>query len=194
MWQRKKEEEEGRRKWFELFELCLSIYFQGGRGRLLYSFLCSVIVATVYILLASLYLARPYKAYLAGLCSSYSAGLYIARIRRGCVARIQRGCVARIRRGCVARIQRGCVGRIRRGCVARIQRGCVGRIRRGCVARIQRGCVGRIRRGCVGLYLARPYKAVRGRTRLYKIIQGERMSKQVLYLQHVLIKIKLADF
>jgi len=160
MWQRKKEEEEGRRKWFELFELCLSIYFQGGRGRLLYSFLCSVIVATVYILLASLYLARPYKAYLAGLCSSYSAGLYIARIRRGCVARIQRGCVGRIRRGCVARIQRGCVGRIRRG------------------------CIGRIQRGCVGLYLARPYKAVRGRTRLYKIIQGERMSKQVLYLQH----------
>ena len=144
MWQRKREEEEGRRKWFELFELCLSIYFQGGRGRLLYSFLCSVIVATVYILLASLYLARPYKAYLAGLCSSYSAGLYIARIRRGCVARIQRGCVGRIRRG----------------------------------------CIGRIQRGCVGLYLARPYKAVRGRTRLYKIIQGERMSKQVLYLQH----------
>src|SRR5271170_8108070 len=124
MWQRKREEEEGRRKWFELFELCLSIYFQGGRGRLLYSFLCSVIVATVYILLASLYLARPYKAYLAGLCSSYSAGLYIARIRRGCVARIQRG------------------------------------------------CVGRIRRGCVGLYLARPYKAVRGRTRPYEAVQG----------------------
>src|SRR5271154_4319036 len=144
MWQRKREEEEGRRKWFELFELCLSIYFQGGRGRLLYSFLCSVIVATVYILLASLYLARPYKAYLAGLCSSYSAGLYIACIRRGCVARI--------RRGCVACIQRGCVGRIRRG------------------------CIGRIQRGCVGLYLARPYKAVRGRTRLYKIIQGERVT------------------
>src|SRR5271154_702546 len=155
MWQRKREEEEGRRKWFELFELCLSIYFQGGRGRLLYSFLCSVIVATVYILLASLYLARPYKAYLAGLCSSYSAGLYIARIRRGCVARIQRGCVGRI--------QRGCVGRIRRGCVARIQRGCVGRIRRG--------CIGRIQRGCVGLYLARPYKAVRGRTRPYEAVQ-----------------------
>src|SRR5271154_91691 len=116
MWQRKKEEEEGRRKWFGLFELCLSIYFQGGRGRLLYSFLCSVIVATVYILLASLYLARPYKAYLAGLYSSYSAGLYIARIRRG--------------------------------------------------------CIGRIQRGCIGLYLARPYKAVRGRTRPYEAVQG----------------------